>query len=57
MTTTIPTDFDPTALPKWAQQNPAVVARCKTDLAYRCNVCAARTRFVRRLLIKDVKVA
>ena len=31
--TTIITPFDPKALPKWAQRNPAVVARCATDLA------------------------
>ena len=55
MTTTIPTEFDPTALPAWAQRNPAVVARCKTDLPYRCNVCAAKTRWLRRLLAKDAK--
>lgn len=53
--TTIITPFDPKALPAWAQRNPAVVARCATDLAYRCNVCSAKTRFVRRLLAKDAK--
>lgn len=53
MTTTIPTAFDPTALPKWAQQNPAVVALSKTNYAYRCNVCAAKTSAMRRLLTKQ----
>ena len=57
MTTTIPTAFDPTALPAWAQRIPAVVARCKTDLPYRCNVCAAKTRWLRRLLAKDARRA
>ena len=55
MNTTIPTEFDPKALPAWAQRIPAVVALCMTDLAYRCNVCAAKTNFVRRLLAKDAR--
>ena len=53
MTTTIVTAFDPTSLPKWAQRIPAVVARCKTDLPYRCNVCAAKTPAMKRLLTKQ----
>ena len=57
MTTTINVAFDPTAIPAWAQRLPAVVARCETDLAYRCNVCSAKTRFVRRLLAKDARGA
>ena len=50
---TINVVFDPTALPVWAQRIPAVVALCKTDLAYRCNVCAAKTRAIRRWLTKQ----
>lgn len=42
MTTTVNVAFDPAALPAWAQRNPAVVARCKTDLPYRCNVSASQ---------------
>ena len=53
MTTTINVSFDPTTLPAWAQRIPAVVARCKTDLAYRCDVCAAKTSAIRRLLTKQ----
>lgn len=53
MTTTIVTAFDPSAIPVWAQRLPAVVARCKTDLAYRCDVCAAITPTIRRLLTKQ----
>ena len=53
MTTTINVAFDPTALPAWAQRIPAVVARCKTDLPYRCNVCAAEGKVIRRLLTKQ----
>ena len=56
MTTTIPTEFDPTALPAWAQRIPAVVARCETDLGYRCNVCSAKTRFMRRLLTDQARI-
>ena len=52
MTTTINVAFDPTALPAWAQRIPAVVARCKTDLPYRCS---AKTRWLRRLLAKDAR--
>ena len=55
MTTTSNVAFDPAALPAWAQRIPAVVARCKTDLPYRCNVCSAKTRWLRRLLAKDAR--
>lgn len=55
MTTTINVAFDPTSLPKWAQRIPAVVARCKTDLSYRCNVCAATTPAMRNVLKREAK--
>lgn len=50
---TIPTNFDPAGLPAWAQRYPQVVARCRNDLAYRCDVCGARTAQYRRLLIRS----
>ena len=53
MNTTIPTVFDPSALPVWARRLPAVVARCKVDLAFRCDVCAATTPAMRRLLARQ----
>ena len=53
MTTTIPTVFDPTTLPAWAQRNPAVVALSKTNYAYRCDVCAAQTEAMRKLLARQ----
>ena len=56
MTSTIPTEFDPTALPKWAQRIPAVVEKCRTNLAYRCDVCSAKTRFMRRLLADQARL-
>ena len=56
MTTTINVAFDPAALPAWAQRLPAVVARCETDLAYRCDVCSAKTRFMRRLLTDQARI-
>ncbi len=43
-TITIPTAFDSTVLPKWAQQYPQVVDRCRHDLAYRCRVCEVSSR-------------
>ena len=51
--TTIATTFDPKTLPAWAQRIPEVVARCKADLAYRCDVCAATTAAIRKLLTKQ----
>ena len=48
-------DVSTTTLPAWAQRIPVVVARCKTDLPYRCNVCSAKTRWLRRLLAKDAR--
>ena len=53
MTTTIPTEFDPTALPAWAQRIPAVVEKCKTNLAYRCDVCGAVTEALRKFLARQ----
>lgn len=53
MPTTIPTEFDPKALPKWAQQNPAVVEKCRTDLAYRADVCSAVTEAFRKFLARQ----
>ncbi len=44
--------FDPRALPTWARQHAAVVERCRRDLAYRCDVYAAKTPAVRKILIR-----
>lgn len=52
MNTTINTTFDPHALPAWAQQIPAVVALSKTNYAYRCDVCAAKTAQMRKFLTR-----
>lgn len=51
--TTINTAFDPATLPAWAKRNPAVVALCKTSLSFRCNVCAAKTLGMRKLLTRQ----
>jgi hypothetical protein len=53
MSKTIETTFDPKSLPRWAQNNPAVVARCERDLAFRVNVINAQTRQYRELLKRD----
>lgn len=53
MPETIETTFDASILPRWARNHPAVVARCKHDLAYRCNVHEAQTRQMRQQLIRD----
>jgi len=40
---TIVVKFDASALPRWAQNDPAVVEKCKNDLAFRVNVYDAKT--------------
>jgi hypothetical protein len=55
MNTTINTQFDSTTLPEWAQQNPAIVERCRTDLAFRANVCSATTRQQANFLRRDAQ--
>lgn len=54
MSDTINTKFDVTALPKWAQNNPAVVELCKRDYAYRCNVCELKNAGPRDLMRKHL---
>lgn len=49
--------FDPKALPTWARQHAAVVERCRRDLAYRCDVCAAKTSAWRKTLIRLAETA
>jgi hypothetical protein len=44
MVTTIETKFDPTALPKWAQEDEDVTSLCKIDLSFRASVHDAKTR-------------
>ena len=41
MEKTIVTKFDPTTLPRWAQADANVLEICKTDLAFRADVCSA----------------
>lgn len=52
-TTTINTKFDPKSLPKWAQNDPKVVAKCAKNLSYRADVCAAKTKQMRDFLKKQ----
>ena len=50
---TIATKFDPKSLPRWAQNDKKVIARCERDLAYRASVCSATTKQMRELLKKQ----
>lgn len=52
-TRTIKTTFDPRTLPKWAQQNPDVIALAARDLGYRCAVCVTKSPAYRRALIDE----
>lgn len=40
--TTIINSFSKSDMPRWAQNDPAVVDKCKADLAFRANVCAVK---------------
>ena len=42
MSTTINTSFDVKSLPRWAQNDAAVVEKCKRNLAFRANVCTVK---------------
>lgn len=53
-TQTIPAKFD-RKLPAWARNNSAVVARCETNYAFRCDVFAATTAQMKRLLTKTAE--
>lgn len=53
---TVEIRFDPATLPAWARRHPAVVARCERDLAYRCDVCAAKTAQYRQMLIRAATI-
>ena len=50
---TIVVKFDASDLPRWAQNDPAVVNKCKNDLAFRCNVHDAKTATMKALLKKE----
>lgn len=39
---TINTKFDVKSLPKWAQNDAAVVEKCKNSLSFRANVCSVK---------------
>lgn len=40
---TIEVEFNPESLPKWAQGDDNIIARCKVDLSFRCDVHDAKT--------------
>ena len=44
-------EFDRADLPKWARRHKAVVELCRANLSYCCDVCAAQTMQMRRILI------
>lgn len=50
---TIPTPFDPSTLPAWAQRYPAVVALARRDLGYRCDLANGRSSAVWRHKLRD----
>lgn len=50
---TIVTKFDKSALPRWAQNDANVVEICKTDLAFRADVCSAKTAQLRKVLKRE----
>jgi hypothetical protein len=53
MSDTIEIKFNPGALPAWARKNSVVVEICKSDLAYRCNVCTAHSKALREALLDE----
>lgn len=55
ITTTIAKKFDPSALPRWARNDSAVVALCEKNLAYRCNVHDAKTAQYRAFLKREAR--
>ena len=56
MTTTINTTFDPASLPTWARRYPAVVALAQSNLSFRCDVHAATSGQMRRLLQRQAEL-
>lgn len=52
-TQTIYKSFDVEVLPRWAQNDAAVVALCKRDLAFRINVCSAKTAQLKAMLKRE----
>jgi hypothetical protein len=55
MAKTISTQFDPQCLPTWARKYPEVIEMARKNLAYRCNVCSAKTDQMRRHLIRQAQ--
>lgn len=53
--TTINTKFDENALPKWARNDPYVLAICRTNLAFRCDVFSATTASYRNFLKREAR--
>lgn len=57
MATTISVKFDATQLPEWAQRNKNVVALCKTNYEFRCEVCSVKSEAMKRLCIRTANTA
>jgi hypothetical protein len=53
--TTINTNFNPADLPDWAQQDSAVVERCRVDLRFRVQVCEAQAEQWKNYLRRDTQ--
>jgi hypothetical protein len=53
MEKTVATKFDESALPRWAQKDANVVEIAKRDLAFRCNVCDAKSQALRNALKRE----
>lgn len=49
-TQTIQATFDPKSLPRWAQNDAAVVAKCRISLSFRCDVFSATTKQMQNFL-------
>lgn len=54
-TTTITKTFSVSDLPRWAQNDPAVAAKCERDYAYRCMVYTATTAQYRNFLKREAQ--
>lgn len=53
MSATIPAEFDPKALPRWARKHSNVVELCRVRLDYRADVYSAETADYRRFLVRQ----
>ena len=55
MATTIQSQFNPKDLPRWARRHSDVVALAEADLAFRCDVCSAKSKVLRQVLIGEAE--